>query len=49
MKHESATAAVATSLPVALVERAALESALAFVSRVVDRRGLIPILYNARL
>lgn len=49
MNHESATSAVAASLPVALVERAALESALAFVSRVVERRNSIPILSNARL
>jgi DNA polymerase III subunit beta len=49
MKHESATSAVATSAPIALVERAALESALAFVSRVVERRNHIPILSNARL
>jgi DNA polymerase-3 subunit beta len=49
MNINSATSAVAASLPVALVERAALESALAFVARIPERRNYIPILSNARL
>lgn len=49
MNHESATSAVAASLPVALVERAVLLSALSFVSRIPEKRNRIPILDNARL
>lgn len=49
MKYDSATSAAAIAMPIALVERAALASALAFVSRIPERRGAIPILANARL
>lgn len=49
MKHDSAISTAATALPIALVERSALASALAFVSRIPERKGHIPILANARL
>lgn len=49
MKHESAISTAAIALPLALVERSALASALAFVSRIPERKGTIPILANARL
>jgi DNA polymerase-3 subunit beta len=49
MNIHTASTALAASLPVALMERAKLESALKFVSGTVERRTHIPILANARL